>query len=132
MTIKSLEGASAYRSLITLNQHKFTDGRIAIKIFNLMNKLKPVFDFRLQEEKKIIDAHPNFDPTINGIKIEKDGSNAEEADREAKEIQKEFEDLGEIESEIDYEPFDLDLSKEQIPLSADDIKNLTTFINFIS
>jgi hypothetical protein len=132
MTIKSLEGASAYRSLITLNQHKFTDGRIAIKIFNLMNKLKPVFDFRLQEEKKIIDAHPNFDPTINGIKIEEDGSNKEEADREAKEIQKEFEDLGEIESEIDYEPFDLDLSKEQIPLSADDIKNLTKFINFIS
>lgn len=132
MKIKNMDGAAAYRSLITLNQHKFSDGKIALKVFNLMNKLKPVYDFRGQEEQKILKAHPNFNPSMNGIMFNEDKSNKEEVDQEIKEIESEFAAIAEIESEIDYEPFDLDLSQENVPLSAEDIKSLTPFINFIS
>lgn len=126
------EAVNAYLSLRELNQHKFNDGKIAMKIFELFTKLQSAYDFRVQEELKIQQAHPNFNPITGRMRIKEDGSNQKEMLEELKKVEEEFKKLSDLETDIDFKPFEIDLSNENLPISGQDIGNLKSFITFKS
>lgn len=133
MIVKQGVIVKAYKSAIDLNKQKISSGKIAKKIYELVNKLKPTYEFQLQEEEKIFEAHPNFDIRIGGIRImnQNDPIEKEQANSEAKEIEKELNGLSNLDVDLDFDIFDIDL--EAIPdlkISGEDIGNLESFINF--
>lgn len=128
--MKNIEAVNAYVSLRDLNQHKFNDGKVAMKIFELFTKLQPSYDFRVQEERKIQEAHPKFNPVTGRMKMIDDGTDQESLIQELKQVEEEFEKLSELEVDVDFEPFEIDLTKEQLPISGQDIGNLKPFITF--
>lgn len=121
----------AYVSLRDLNQQKLSSGKLAKNIFDLMTTLQKSYDFQVQEEQKICDAHPRYDPSLRGIPINGDTEHRDEIIQEVKSIDKEFKDLSELEVDVEFKPFDFDLEKENVSLSGEDIGNLSPFINFI-
>lgn len=129
--MKQSEAMKAYKSLQFLNQQKLS-GQTAKKVFLLWKALQPAWDFQLQEEEKLFNAHPMYDPEINGIKIsENDPEEKKKAMEEVKQINKELKDIADLDCEVEFEKFDFDLSKENVKLSGEDIGNLDHFINFI-
>ena len=132
MKVKQGDAVKAYQSVLDLNRQKLSSGKIAKQIFELTGKLASAYDFQLQEAKKILELHPEFDPSINGIKLE--GKNDEEravAIKEVKQIEKEFNDLAELDVDLDFTPFSIDLNRfDEIQLSGEDIGNLEKFITF--
>lgn len=94
----------AYIAIEELNKQTFS-GPIAKKLFNLYKTLKPVYEFQLQEEKKIFSKYPEFDPTINGCPVKDNNPETiERARTVAKSVDSELKDLGAIEIDIDCEP----------------------------
>lgn len=128
--MKQRELVRAYNSLSDINKCKLNDGKLAMNIFSLMSKLQPSIDFQIQEEEKIFSEHPNFNPQFGGVVI-KEGVSQEDASKEAKNVSEELKKLGEIEVDFEFEPFDLDLERNNIPISGEDIGNLKSFIHFI-
>ena len=133
MIVKQGAIVKAYKSAMDLNKQKISSGKIAKQIYELVNKLKPTYDFQLQEEEKIFEEHPNFDIRIGGIRImnQNDPIEKQQANSEAKEIEKELNDLSNLDVDLDFDIFDIDL--EIIPdlkISGEDIGNLEGFINF--
>lgn len=133
MLFKQNDIIKAYKSAIYLNQQKFSSGKIAKKIYELVTKLKPTYDFQLQEEQKLFDAHPNFDIRNGIMKIinPNDENEIEKAKKEAKEIEKELSDLSDLDVDLDFDIFDIDLEiTPELKISGEDIGNLEKFINF--
>lgn len=128
--MKQGEAIKAYKSAIYLNQQKLS-GSMAKKVFLLTKALQPVWDFQVQEEDKIFADHPMYDPSINGIRMPDDPEEKKKAILEVEQINKELKVIGEVDSDVEFEKFDFDLSAEQIKLSGEDIGNLGPFINFI-
>ena len=131
MVVKNIDAVKAFTSLSDLNRHKFNDGHIARKVYNLMNSLQPVFEFQVQEERKIYKEHPNYDPRNHGINFAEKGILREDAQKEIEQIDAELEKLANLESDVAYEAFEIDLSKESVPLSGEDYGNLRNFVNFV-
>lgn len=129
--MKQRELVRAYNSLNEINRCRLTDGKLAMQIYKLKSKLQPIFDFQIQEEEKIFNEHPNFDPRLNGVVIGKDGVNRDEALNEAKIVSEELKKLADIDVDFEFEPFDFDLNAHNVPISGEDIENLNSFINFI-
>lgn len=132
MKIKQLEAMKAYQSINDLNKQKLSSGKLAKQVYDLSSKLKSTFDFQIQEEQKIYNDHPEFDPTIGGIRLE--GKSIEERKQyaeEIKQIDKELRELAELDVEIDFEPFEFNLEANNVKISGEDIGNLEKFINFI-
>lgn len=129
--MKQMDAVKAYVSVRDLNKQKMSSGLLAKKVFDLYKALQPAWDFYTQEEKKIYENHPSYDSSINGIKITGSDEDKAVAINEVQQISKEFEQLNNLETEIDFEPFEIDLSSENLKLSGEDIGNLMPFINFI-
>ncbi len=133
MLFKQNDIIKAYKSAVYLNQQKFSSGKIAKKIYELVTKLKPTYDFQLQEEQKLFDMHPNFDIRNGIMKImnPNDENEIEQAKKEAKEIEKELSDLSDLDVDLDFNLFDIDLEiTPELKISGEDIGNLEKFINF--
>ena len=134
MTIKQNEAVKAYKSLQDLNRIKLSSGKLAKQIYDLFTKLQKAYSFQVQEEQKIFDSHPNFDPQIGGIHLTDDKEQRANAITETKQIEKELDDLGNLDFEVDGfgSPIEINLDAEpNIKLSGEDIGNLEKFINFI-
>lgn len=131
MTIKQSEAVKAYQSIQGLNRQKFNSGKIAKKIYELTMKLKSAFDFQLQEEEKIYSKYPDFDPMIGGFHIGKDDENREKKISDVKEINKQLKEIADLDFDLDFEPFDLDLEIYNVQISGEDIGNLQKLVNFI-
>lgn len=132
MKIKQSEAMKAYQSVNDLNKQKLSSGKLAKQIYDLSSKLKSAFDFQIQEEQKIFDAHPNFDQVVGGIRLEgKSYEERKQCAEEAKQIDAELKELSELDFEIDFEPFDFNLEANNVKISGEDIGNLERFINFI-
>ena len=127
MTIKQRDAVKAYQALKKLNSQE-TSGSIALKIFNTMNKLQSMFDFQIQEERKILEKHPQFNPVEGKIKIE--NGDQEAAIAELKAIDDEFGKLASIENDVDIESFVINTNAESIKISGDDIKALDGIVEF--
>ena len=129
MIIKQKNGVKAYKVLQKLNAQE-TSGSLALKIFKAMNVFQLIWDFQIQEEKKIMEKYPDFDPMTGSINVEAKGGNKEEAINEIKKIDQELTDLANLDTDIDFEPFIISLDGESIKLSGQDIKDLTGFVTF--
>lgn len=134
MTIKQTEAVKAYQSLKDLNKQKLSSGKLAKQIYDLTAKLKSAYDFQVQEEQKIFELHPDFDPIVGGIRL--DGKTDEEkaiASEEIKTMNRELESISDLDFELeDYEPFELKFDSEpDLKISGEDIGNLEKLIKFI-
>ena len=132
MKIKQNIAMKAYVSVKDLNQQKLSSGKVAKQVYELTNTLKPAYDFQIQEEQKIYASHPDFDPSIGGIRLEnKTDEEKKLATENIKKIDTELKDLANVDFEIDFEKFDFDLAQNSVRISGEDIGNLDMFINFI-
>lgn len=134
MKIKQSEAIKAFRSIRDLNCQKMPSGKLAKQVYELYTKLKPAYDFQVQEEQKIYIDHPEFDPSIGGISLKgKTPEEKQKAIEEAKAIDNELQELSDLDFELDYdERFTIDLDKiPSVQFSGEDIGNLEKFINFI-
>lgn len=133
MKIKQNEAVKAYRSLQDLNKQKVSSGNAKI-IYDLFKKVSPAFEFQTQEEKKILTAHPEFDPNLGGIRLEnKTDEQKKEAANEIKQIEQEFMDLADLDFEVEGldSPIEINLMAEpNLKLSGEDIGNLEKLIVF--
>ena len=95
---------------------------IANKIFLLKEKLEPHYTFQNQEELKSFKENKGFYDSEHRMSFPSidDYNNFE----------KRMEELRELEIDVDIIPFDVPIS-DNIMLSANEIKNLTDFINFV-
>ena len=133
MKIKQNEAVKAYKSLQDLNHVKISSWKAAKQIYELFKKFKPAYDFQVQEEQKIFFLHPDFDMSIGGIKLTDDKEQHKKAIAETKQIEKELDDLGNLDFEIeDFDsPIEINLGDEPyLKLSGEDIGNLEKLINF--
>lgn len=126
------EAVKAYMSLRTLNAQR-TSGRVAKKIFDLMNKLKPLWEFQTQEEQKLFEKYPFLDPQTMRLNLGDSEMDADEKLQLTKEIKQAFDELSGAElDEKEFEPykFEIDLENEDLKLSGEDIANLSPFVTF--
>lgn len=123
------EAVKAYLSVKKLNEQD-TSIKTAKKVFDLFTKLRKAWDFQVQEELKLCERYPEINPVSHGIKY----SNDEERVKALEIINKfntEADELGNIEFEIEFEPFTIISDSEpNIKLSGADINNLSAFISF--
>lgn len=97
--------------------------RDAYKLYMLMKKLEPAYDFEIDREKTIIVKH--------GGKIRSDGTISFSQRSSAEEFQREISELKNMEAEIEYEQVTLDLAEmSDCKLSLEDIAALDGFIEF--
>lgn len=129
--MKQGEAVRAYKSLVDLNKQKLSSGILARKVFLLLKALQTAWDFQIQEEQKVFDSHPIYDPSVNGVKLPKEEPARSEALAEANAINEELRKIDDMDVDIEFEKFDFDLNKESIQISGEDIGNLESFINFI-
>lgn len=102
----------------------------ARKVFSMVRLLQPCWDFQGQQERKIIERHPDVNPRTSSVTCPTD--NKEEADRLLAELDsytKELEELGQMEQNLKIEPFSIPLS-ENIKIAGKDIKALEGFVTF--
>ena len=126
-----IEAVKAYAAAKALNQQTLT-GFIAKKIFTLTQKLQPCWDFEMQEEKKIYEKYPTYDPN-KGVCRARDRSEEaiKEASEEAEAVSKDLKELQELEIEpINFEKFTILLENENIKISGEEIGSLAPFIDF--
>ena len=126
------DAVKAYMSLRSLNAQR-TSGRVAKKIFDLMNKLKPLWEFQTQEEQKLFEKYPVLDPRTMRLNLGDSDMDADEKLQLTKEIKQAFDDLSETEldeKEFESYKFEIDLENEDLKLSGEDIANLSPFVTF--
>lgn len=129
MKVKQKEAIKAYKVFQKLNNQE-TSGAIALRIFKAMNALQSAWDFQLQEERKIFERHPNFDPSTGSISLKDKEIEEQEAVDELKAIDNELSEIANIDTDVDFEPFTISLDFESLKLSGQDIKNLSGFVDF--
>lgn len=122
----------AYISAMDLNRQKMNNCQTAIKIYQLLEKLRPYWDFQLQEEEKIYSAHPDYDPQTSSCALkEETDEEIERCSAEVKAVSAALKELSVIEvDDIDFEPIRIDTSKESLKISGEDIGNLKGFVIF--
>ena len=127
--MKQKDAVKAYMAASNLNMQVLSDGRTARKIFNLVRTLKPIWEFQSQEENKICTEHPDVNPANMTIAL-KEGLDKEDAIKELDDMQEKFRKLGNMEIEVDFTKFTIDLGMENIRISGKEIGDLEPFIDF--
>lgn len=131
--MKQLDITHAYNAAMQLNEARFPVS-VARSIFDLTEKLRPHFNFHVQEEKKIVSEHPDYDP-VNGT-ISLVGKTEEERQKvieEANEVSEALKNLCETEVEIDFDPIVISKDIQErysVELTPRDIGYLKPFITF--
>lgn len=121
----------AYRALDKLMTQNLTLP-MAVKVFNMRQDLKKVWEFQLSEERKIIERHPNVDPASGTVEYPLDDEKLmDERVAELDSFVKEIKELGLMEQDIKIEPFVLVTGNEDIKIAGSDIENLQGFVEFI-
>ena len=126
------DAIKAYIAVNELNKQTFS-GQTAKKIFALYTKLKPLYDFQVQEEKKIFEKYPQFNPNINGCPIKDPNDEAEvtTAKAVAKEVDEALKKLNELPADIQYESFMISTEEQaNLKISGQFIGYLKGFIEF--
>ena len=131
--MKQLDITRAYNAAMQLNEARFPVS-VARAIFDLTEKLRPHYNFHVQEERKILSEHPDYDPASGGISLK--GKNDEERQKaieEAQAVSEALQGLCETEVEIDFEPVTIskDIQEQySVALTPRDIGYLKPFIEF--
>ena len=127
--MKQIQCVQAYMALSKIMEQD-TSLLTARKVFGMVHLLQSSWDFQVQQERKIMERHPDVDPRTSSVTCPTD--NKEEADRLLAELDsytKELEELGQMEQNLKIEPFSIPLS-ENIKIAGKDIKALEGFVTF--
>ena len=128
-----MKQADIIKACIALDKIMRQDTSLTVskKVFDMRNKLQNAWKFQVAEEGKIAARHPNVDPVKSSVQYSI--NNEEEKDARIQELNsyvKEMEELGNMEQDIDVEPFSISVSQEDIKMAGNDIKALQGFITF--
>ena len=131
--MKLHQAVKAYKAAEKLSYQTGLKRKTSIQVFLLREALKPAYIYNNDEEQKIIDAYPNFDPYTGTVKIE--GDNVIAASRERQQIQKELDDLHNSEWDEDQfvnlpEKFTIGEDENTDKLTPDDLGSLMAFVEF--
>lgn len=128
-----LKQGDIIRACKSLDKIMGQDTSLAVskKTFEMRDKFQSAWNFQVGEENKIAARHPNVDPVKASVKF----SSSDEEEKEARLAEldsfvKEMEELGNMEQEIDVEPFSISVSQENIKMAGKDIKALQGLITF--
>ena len=128
-----LKQGDIIRACKALDKIMVQDTSLAVskKTFEMRDKLQPVWSFQISEENKIAARHPNVDPVKASVQFS--ANNEEEKKSKLQELDsfiKEMEELGNIENEVDVEPFSISISQENIKMAGKDIMALRGLVSF--
>jgi len=121
------------KACIALDKIMSQDTSLAVskKVFDMREKFQKAWNFQIAEEGKIAARHPNVDPAKASIQYSV--NNEEEKIARLQELDsyvKEMEELGNLEQEIEVEPFSISASLENIKIAGNDVKALMGLITF--
>lgn len=128
-----MKQADIIKACIALDKIMRQDTSLAVsrKVFDMRNKLQNAWNFQVSEESKIAARHPNVDPVKSSVQYSINNEEEKEARiQELNSYVKEMEELGNMEQDIDVEPFSISVSQEDIKMAGNDIKALQGFITF--
>lgn len=128
--MKQGQGVQAYKALRKIMAQD-TSLPVSKKVFDLQEKLQPIWDFQLSEEQKIALRHPIVDPRTASVHYKTDDE--EEKQKALDELDaftKELETLSELETEVPITPFTIRMDEENIKIAGNDVKALKGIIEF--
>jgi hypothetical protein len=128
--MKQGQGVQAYKALRKIMAQD-TSLPVSKKVFDLQEKLQPIWDFQLSEEQKIALRHPIVDPRTASVHYKTDDE--EEKQKALDELDaftKELEALSELETEVSITPFTIHMDEENIKIAGNDVKALKGIIEF--
>lgn len=128
-----MKQADIIKACIALDKIMRQDTSLTVskKVFDMRNKLQNAWKFQVAEEGKIAARHPNVDPVKSSVQYSINNEEEKEARiQELNSYVKEMEELGNMEQDIDVEPFSISVSQEDIKMAGNDIKALQGFITF--
>lgn len=131
MKLKQGTIVRAYKALDKIMQQN-TTLPISKKAFDMQRKMQPAWDFQVNEERKIAERHPDVNPANMCIQVP-DSDSEEEKARKIKELdsfEKEMLALCDMETDLEFEPFTISISRESIKMAGNDIKALMGFVEF--
>lgn len=126
------DGMRAYKALGKL-MNEALNLHTAKKVFDMHAKLQPIWDFQMNEERKILDRHPNVDPVTASVTYNENDEETKNARiKELSSFDKELDALGAIEHpEIEIERIVIHMNDEPfIKITGNDIKALQGFVEF--
>lgn len=128
-----LKQGDIIRACKALDKIMVQDTSLAVskKTFEMRDKFQTAWNFQIGEERKIAARHPNVDPAKASVQFS--ANNEEDKKSKLEELDKfikEMDELGNIEQDIDVEPFSISISQEDIKMAGKDIKALQGLISF--
>ena len=111
----------AYKIIKNMNGEKFPLP-IAYKLYKLRKELEPQVDFQYEQEKNLVDE-------FGGVVQENGSINFGNPENARKFVEK-YNELGEMETDIEIEPVVINMRDVNIELSPNDIEKLDGFIAF--
>lgn len=130
--MKQGNGMKAYKALGKL-MNETLNLQTAKKVFDMHVKLQKIWDFQLNEERKILERHPNVDPMTASVQYREDDLEMKKARlAELDSFTKELDALSAIEhDDIVVEPIVIYIDAEPpIKMAGNDIKALEGFVTF--
>ena len=118
--MKQGKAVNAYKTLCKLS-NKQLRLKTAYEIYVLKNKLKEIYDFQIEQEKKLIEEY--------GARFSEDGKLQFCNTEDATNFMKMINEISELDCEIEYMPVSIS-SDEDIMISIDEIENLKGFVEF--
>lgn len=120
----------AYKALDKLMQQD-TPLPIAIKVFEMREKLRPCWEFQIIEEQKLQEKYKSIDFATFSVSYQTD----DEADKKLKlaelsACEKEIRDLADLDREIEIEPLEIPVAAVSVKMAGKDIEALKGFIEF--
>lgn len=128
--MKQGQGVQAYKALRKIMAQD-TSLPVSKKVFDLQEKLQPVWDFQVSEQQKIALRHPTVDPKTASVHYRTDDKEEEaKALGELDAFMKELDALSEMETEVEITPFTIYMDEENIKIAGNDVKALKGIIEF--
>lgn len=130
--MKQQDLVKAYIAVRELNKQPLS-AHVARKIFDLGEKLRPAWDFQVQEEEKIYERYPDYNPESKGFIADSNSESSKAvALAKAEAMGNDFQQIADLDAEpIDFEPFTIQTSLESgLKISGEHIGYLKPFITF--
>lgn len=130
MKLKQGQIIAAYKALSRIMDQP-TSLPVAKKIFDLQKLMQPAWEFQLREEEKIAGKYPDVDPMTASVHYETNDPEDKKAKLAALDsFVRELTELGEMETELSFDPVTIYTEMENIKIAGNDIKALNGFVNF--
>lgn len=120
MKVKHYDIITCYKALNKMSE-QYMPARISYALYRVKTKLKPIWDFHVEHENKLLEKYGESDG--NDKWMIKDPDKRTEWSREMLELM-------DIEEEIDISPVCLEIPQD-ISMTVEQFESLNPFVNFI-